>query len=187
MELTRDELCELLATHDFLAAARSQDLAGPDGLPIAEKAVREWLGSRAPTQRSRALAPVGHATDGDDVSHAKGTPETTPETTASPTSGVTSSPTISSAVPTTASTTSTSAGPTTSSTRAPVGSPGLFARGAGRAVLDHLRLASVDRVVREAVALGATRQSVLDELRRDPNVRWFGRSIVWLTEAEVRR
>lgn len=189
VELTRDELCELLATHDFLAAARSQDLAGPDGLPIAEKAVREWLGSRAPTQRSRALAPVGHATDVDDVPQAKGTPETTPETTASPTSGVTSSPTISSAAPTTASTTSTGPSPSiaASSTRAPVGPPGLFARGAGRAVLEQLRLASVDRVVREAVALGATRQLVLDELRRDPNVRWFGRSIVWLTEAEVRR
>jgi hypothetical protein len=179
VELTRDELCELLATHDFLAAARSQDLAGPDGLPIAEKAVREWLGSRTPTHRSRALAPTGRALDPDDATHVKpraDEPDAASSSAATSASKATSAPL-----------TQTPSAGLASSTRAPLDSPGLFARGAGRTVLEHLRLASLDRVVREAVALGASRQSVLDELRRDPNVRWFGRSIVWLTEAEVRR
>jgi hypothetical protein len=50
--------------------------------------------------------------------------------------------------------------------------------------LRRLRLASIDRITREAASEGATRASVLEELTRHPQVRRFGRSIVWLEGAE---
>ena len=42
LELGREEVAQLLAVHDLLASARSQDLAGVDGRPIAEEDVRAW-------------------------------------------------------------------------------------------------------------------------------------------------
>ncbi|MBX3249386.1 MAG: hypothetical protein KF901_19575 [Myxococcales bacterium] len=146
LELTRDQVCELLAIHDFLAAARSQDLAGPDGLPIAEAEVRAWLAARDRSRSERLLSPMRLGADADEEPAPKGaaSPREAPPPKEAP----------------------------------PEASRG----GAGRAVLERLRLASVDRVVREAALEGASRPSVLEELRRDPRVRWFGRSIVWLSE-----
>jgi hypothetical protein len=50
-------------------------------------------------------------------------------------------------------------------------------------VLEHLRLASLDRLARETAAQGVpvTRQQIIEELKQaGAAVRWFGRSIVAL-------
>ncbi len=49
--LSRNEAARFLALHDFVTAARSQDLAGDDGLPIAEEVALEWA--------RRVLDPAG--------------------------------------------------------------------------------------------------------------------------------
>ncbi|HJL01275.1 MAG TPA: hypothetical protein RMH85_16515 [Polyangiaceae bacterium LLY-WYZ-15_(1-7)] len=46
MPLDRQALARLLAAHDFLAAARSQDLTGEDGAPLPEARVQAWMRER---------------------------------------------------------------------------------------------------------------------------------------------
>ena len=63
----------------------------------------------------------------------------------------------------------------------PLEAPALRDSGATLALLRRLRIASLDRVVRESTRLDplATRASVIAELERSPGeVRWFGRTIV---------
>jgi len=43
LTIDRRALTELLAVHDFLSAARSQDLSGDDGQPLDEEEVRAWM------------------------------------------------------------------------------------------------------------------------------------------------
>lgn len=59
-------------------------------------------------------------------------------------------------------------------------SPGPAAAGLSLTILTRLRLASLDRVVREATRIDprATRGTVLNELEAAKSVRWFGRNIV---------
>jgi hypothetical protein len=66
MELARDEVAGLLAVHDLLASARSQDLTGKDGRPIAEQDVRSWARERLGVRDWGAIAVLlGKATGTD--------------------------------------------------------------------------------------------------------------------------
>lgn len=143
LELTRDEAAELVASHDLLAAARSQDLTAADGTPFPEATVREWLRAHVDPAKSRVLAGA-----------------------AEPAASAIEAP---------------PARPTTTPSVPPSG-----AVGPALAALRRLRLASIDRVVREAAAAGATRASVLAELRDHPRIKRLGRSIVWLFDEEER-
>ena len=57
---------------------------------------------------------------------------------------------------------------------------GAAGRPSAAQVLDRLRVASIERLVSELGRHppGATRRQVLEELRCDPRVRWFGQSLV---------
>jgi hypothetical protein len=57
-DLAREDLVRLLAAHDFLAAARSQDLTAPDGSSISVETVRLWLVEHGPTTDEGVLAAV---------------------------------------------------------------------------------------------------------------------------------
>jgi hypothetical protein len=149
----RPELARALALHDLLSDARSQDLADADGRPIPEAAVRSWV--------QRSLDPAGFSlalgkTVLDEAADA------------------------SAAAP----------APDRAAGDAPehAAAKGADAPATGRSqslaaeVLEQLRLASVERVVAEAQRRdsNASRTRVMAELRADPAVRWFGRTIVHL-------
>lgn len=168
LELARDEVSRLLALHDLLAAARSQDLAGKDGSPIAELVVRSWarealgvsgwsvvtalLGVDEAASGAAVPVPVPHWMDPYD------------ETAAAP-----STPTPR---------------PAPASRRSSRGSAAAAPDPLEpvAAAIARLRLASVDRVLREAraadpsLSLGAA----VERLRAlEPRLMWFGRAIVW--------
>jgi hypothetical protein len=150
----RPELARALALHDLLSDARSQDLAGPDGQPLPEAAVRSWV--------QRCLDPSGFS-----LALGKAVLDEAAEASA-PAAAAPSLPARASERPGRAGETQASAA------RA--------ARSLARAVLVELRLASVERVVAEARRRepNASRARVLAELRADPAVRWFGRTVVHL-------
>jgi hypothetical protein len=147
--LGRDDAARLLALHDFLAAGRSQDLAGVDGRPldfaIIERWVQEALGWREWPAVSHVVLEHAPATD---------------------------------VAPTPAARPKRSGGPPASSA-AP--SPALVA-------LRRLRVASLERIVREVrhVDATATRQSVSDDLSRaGRSIRWYGHRLLAWVEPEA--
>lgn len=150
----REDVARLLAIEGFVTAARSQDLSDEEGRPIAAREALAWA------ERALGLAawPVMEALF----------PTARPEAPVS------------------------SGAPAGSAPRAPepprvpdrprAAAP--TARGGpARTVLERLRVASIERVVREAKAIdpAATRASVTTELRRG-GVRFFGESIVALED-----
>lgn len=134
IELTRDEVVSLIAVHDLLTAARSQDLAGRDGRPLEEAVVRDWAITTLGVASWRALeAMLAPSATAETVAEAAETYEPTPTA------------------------------------------------GDAERILRRLRIASVDRILREARAArpGTTRPMILAELRElKTRVRWFGRSIL---------
>jgi hypothetical protein len=166
----RPELARALALHDLLTDARSQDLAGPDGQPLSEAAVRNWV--------QRCLDPSGFSLalgkavldEAAEASAPAAFSGIAPALRGGAMSGVASEPPSASERPGRAAETPTSAA------RA--------ARSLARAVLVELRLASIERVIAEARRRdpNASRARVLAELRADPAVRWFGRTVVHLPQ-----
>ena len=172
LELARYEVSRLIALHDLLAAARSQDLAGRDGNPIAEPVVRAWaraeLGVAGWTLITALLG------RGDDEERGAAVPEPVPHPhfpmdDSPPRPRRTPVPTRRSAARVAA------AEPRRSDTVVDPNDPVAVA-------IARLRLASVDRVLREAriadpaLTLGAA----IERLRAlEPRLMWFGRSIVW--------
>jgi hypothetical protein len=173
--LGHDDVATLLAEHDLVTAARSRDLSGPDGRPLEERWVDEWRRTRSSeTEQYEALKRlIRRVHDGADSTADWGVDEGAPfEAEAASLwrcahRDVTESE----------SARGTQAGAASS------GAPGPALR-----VLARLRLASIDRVVREAAAESTgkagrlTRAQVLAELRAAPLVRVLGQSIVYLDE-----
>ena len=175
LELARYEVSRIIALHDLLAAARSQDLAGKDGRPIDERAVRDWArGELGVEGWTVVTALIGGAEEGgvtavpEPVPHPHYPMDDEPPAPPPP--------------------------PPRPSPAAPRGAQ-RGARGESRrtdTVLDpsdpvaaavaRLRLASVDRLVREARAAepALTLGDAIERLRAlEPRLMWFGRAIVW--------
>jgi Cdc6-like AAA superfamily ATPase len=150
-----EDVARLLALHDFLGAARSQDLAGSDGRPLAFEVVERWVRQELdwrewPVVRSVVLGEqAGDELDGEPGSAARASHQTSTARVADV--DVTS------------------------------------ASSAALIVLRRLRVASLDRIVREVrhVDDRATVQSVTDELARaGASVRWYGRRLCAVVEPE---
>ncbi|HZF50294.1 MAG TPA: AAA family ATPase [Polyangiaceae bacterium] len=160
--LDREDIARLLALSDYLTSARSLDISAADGRPIPYKDVAQWAAKAldpalwGPLQRilAQPAAPVAAP------------PGPTPQKPPSP------------------------APPAPPSGKVPLPS-GPSKEGAPavarttfeivRAAIQRLRVASVDRLVREAKASdkALTRAAVTEELRRLP-VQFFGEAIVAL-------
>ena len=188
--VTREDLTNLLALRAFVMQARSHDVVGSSGEPVPDRQVIEWL-QRILEPKSWAIANAMTRT----------LPNDSPRTIRSrgPTShDVDPSPNTvrDSSLPLDV-VTSLRSGPMSSATSlrnsSPLGrarvesnsSTGAVASSETRAlrVLEHLRVASLDRLIREARYVDAwvTRKLVVEELRSlGPRVRWFGRAIVAL-------
>jgi hypothetical protein len=145
VELSPNEVNDLLALSGLLASARSQDLSGRDGKPIPESEVHDWVKRRLEPRGWPAVASI-----------------------------LTTTPRDASAA--------SSAGAVTPPPKTPAQVPlPMASDGSVPGILRRLRLASVDRLVREArlITRDRTRAEVLTELRAlGGDVRWFGRSIV---------
>jgi hypothetical protein len=153
--LASEDAARLVALHDFLAAGRSQDLAGPDGRPLDFETVERWVREAVdwrswPVVRSVLL---GADTDDGDVERDHPASGAAPPRAPTPDVG--------------------------SGTPSPPG-PAL-------AVLRRLRVASVERIVREIrrVDARATATDVSHELRQaGPAVRWYGRRLCAFAEGD---
>jgi hypothetical protein len=207
--LERDDAARLLALESFLAAARSRDLEDRSGRPIEERDVCAWvvgvlgLGRwpliRALSSRqadSDAESVVASKTLGTSNAPAVSKPAGTAPA-VSKAAGASTAPTVSkAAAASNAAVASKTSGASNASvaskppmtSRAPVasrasGSNVLAADTAATtlACLAHLRIASLERLVREVARVDpcATRSDVLTALQTmGGRVRWFGRSIV---------
>lgn len=151
----REDLARLLALHDFLGAARSQDLSAADGRPIAHADAEAWARAALDCAGWEIVEAVLGAA-----------PAPTAPTPTPPTSDPGPAPPQRSA-----------RAPSPAPAAAPASSPAFT-------VIERLRVASLDRLVREARALdpSATRATVMAELAALP-VKIFGGSIVALREA----
>jgi hypothetical protein len=161
IELTRDEIARLLAIHDLLAAARSQDLAGRDGIAIPERTVREWARGQLGVGSWAVIAALLYEP-------VRGEP--VPVKVADPwRPSDESAPRL--------------VGPGRPSARIPRQQrPSPLPLDAVSAAVARLRLASVERIMREARAEepGLTLGLTIERLRAlEPRLMWFGRSIVW--------
>lgn len=147
--LTREDAARLLALASLLKLARSADLIGPDGRPIATEAAVAWV--------RRALEPdkwtVSRAILGEDAAQ---------EATEAPGPG---------SHPATAEPT-------------PAPAPEGKARREAAALLQELRVASLERLMRELSSGGVrvSRAAVRAELKRHPAVKWLGDAITYWEE-----
>ena len=212
LELGRDEVAHLLAVHDLLASARSQDLAGPDGRPIAEEDVRAWareaLGIRewgaiaalleaaeqaaadateraaaAAADKAAAYAVARAAAEKTADQAADGAPRAAPADRAEPAERAEPA-----SRPAGAARRAPSA-PVVAAPRAapPSPQPAFMLADPVVAAIRRLRLASIDRILREARAVDPDLMlaAALERLRAlASRLRWFGRSIVWWEEED---
>lgn len=192
--LERDEVTTLLALESFLAAARSRDLEGRSGRALAEAEVLPFIEAASPLARlplfELVAAPRPAASGGasDDLGAA-------PPTDAAAAGEPASAPLADDDRPHDPAPPAPSepgpSAPRDASPRPPDPTPddrdGAHAAAHGDlgpmlvAILSRLRVASLERVVREAERARAatTRSSVLAALGRlGGRVRWFGRAIV---------
>lgn len=150
----RDDVARLLALEAFVTAARSQDLSADDGSPIPPAVALAWA---AKTLGAREWGPLAAllapAGSGPVASVPVPVPVPVPEIPARSGTG-------------------------TGSRHSPPAAPG-----PALAALSHLRVASIERLLREARAHdpALTRAALVAELRRSP-ARFFGESIVALRE-----
>lgn len=152
------EIVRALALHDFFADARSQDLPGPDGSPIAESVVRAWADRiLVPREFALALALVAAASpESESIDETRSTPLVETEATA-PLAPV--------------------------AIAVKNGAPSKHdPSSATNDVIRRLRLASIERIVAEVQHLvpRTTRARVLVELRAIPGIRLHGRTIAHL-------
>ena len=174
LELARYEIARLIALHDLLASARSQDLAGRDGSPIPESVVRDWArGELGVSGWTLITALLGAVTE----ERGAAVPEPVPH----PHFPMDDEP------PTPAARPPVTATGRSARRRAARSDPArtdtvLDPNDPVAAAVDHLRLASVDRILREARAADPdlTLGAAIERLRSlEPRLMWFGRSIVW--------
>jgi hypothetical protein len=183
--VSRDDVTLLLAMRTFVMQARSHDVVGRQGRPVSDSQVSEWL-LRALGPHSWPIADALSRPLGSDGSR----------TTREPGAEFDAAPA-----------TERDAGPPSASirgragasmpdprvARAPSSSPGTLdpaPREFTRAlrVLEHLRVASLDRLIREAAQAETwvTRKHVVEELESlGQRVRWYGRDIVALTPEDL--
>jgi hypothetical protein len=166
--LDRDDTARLLALESFLAAAKSRDLEDAQGRVFDHDDVNEWI--------SRTLDlpswPVTCAVTGVPVDGGEGDPVGEPVE-APPAAGKRK------AAPAPASASQRVAAAAKVDTAATI-----------RACLGQLRIASLERLVREVsrVQPSASRAEVLEVLETMPTgVRWFGRAVVAISEQEGTR
>jgi hypothetical protein len=194
MLIERADMARLLALADFMTAARSQDLSWSDGSSIPGNEALRWMQThidcsswgpiRAALEAPRAT-PVAAAQAAHPISSAA-TPLTAPPAQAAhPISSAAITPTPPSAAPRAPATRPSSSNSSQLSQLSPENKrrSDTDAPGVVRAVLERLRIASVERIVREvkAVDKAATRATVTRELRQMP-VKVFGDAIVVLEE-----
>ncbi|MGE0324324.1 MAG: hypothetical protein AB7K71_15620 [Polyangiaceae bacterium] len=153
-----DEVCQLLALHDLLRSARSQDVTGLNGEPIPAQEILAWsratLGWRDWEVMRNLMALLGLA--------------------------------VSEVEPESAAETETEERVVESPSTAPSTPAGRSARTPTNALeaLTQLRLASVERLVREVRRADSsiTRSRVLAELKElGVEAHWFGRNLVGLS------
>ena len=197
LDLPRDDVARLLALRSLMADARSRDVTDLSGRPLDEAAVRDWVELTLEVPEWMPLRAL--QAFGSDTAKAPSTPadrDADPKPPCKPSLDRVSSPKL-----TRGSTPSApepkgraAAGPNRPSSagaNAPQSAGPeavLHTRGEALLALSRLRVASVDRVVREVVrtAPTRTRRSVLAELRSAPSlVRWFGGTLVAWKEDEA--
>lgn len=165
LEVGRAELAKALALHDLFSDARSQDLPGPDGLPIAEAWVHGWADrTLSPSRFALAL----DATTLEEAANSVLQPALL---------GVVEAGTRANEEPPRTSV-SASGGRASAKSSSPANDPA----SATLAVMQRLRLASVERVVAEVQRLvpRTHRARVLVELRAIPRIKLHGRTIAHL-------
>jgi hypothetical protein len=208
MLIERADMARLLALADLMTAARSQDLSWGDGSSIPGNEALRWMQTRIDCSSWGPIRAVLEAPRATPVSAAQAThplspaaaPLTAPPALASLAAPPALAPSVSAAQAahplSSAAITPT---PPSAAPRAPAKRPNSSnssqlniesmkrshtdARAVVRAVLERLRIASVERIVREVKAIdkAATRATVTLELRQMP-VKVFGDAIVVLEE-----
>lgn len=165
VEVGRPELARALALHDLLADARSQDLAARDGQPLSEATVRDWIERQLrPAEFQLSLAAAAK----DSGERRQAAPDVTAQAARSgarkPRAAVGGG-----------------------HPAAPSGRGTEVTQPCSETILRELRLASVERVVAEVQRREprASRARVLAELRANPAVRWFGRTVVHLPSSDT--
>ncbi|HET9960501.1 MAG TPA: hypothetical protein VFQ61_38790 [Polyangiaceae bacterium] len=165
--LEREDAVSLLALDSLLQGARSGDVTDEQGRPLSESSVAEWVSSTLGVAEWRIIREILNPGEVDEESSQKiDSPRAAP--TPSGSAAARSATTVSEA----------SRADTTSSERA---SSDPASSGTALALLRRLRIASLDRVVREVIRSDphATRASVIAELQQNTDeVRWFGRTIL---------
>lgn len=171
--LAQDEVCQLLALHDLLRSARSQDVTGLNGDPIPSEEIlawsrdtlawREWQVMREVMERLGFEAPDAVAEPTDDTLNVAPDPP--------------AAASVATSAPVQAKTLTAPA----SSSAAPTDTPE-----SALAALANLGLASIERLVREVrhAKSNVTRAQILEELRTaGDEVQWFGRNLVCVRAA----
>jgi hypothetical protein len=171
VDLERDDTARLLAMESFLASARSRDLEDGEGRALGEDEVVAWMGKHLQVLTWSPVAMLlGQAPAVDDSEVDAAAPVA--DTSAAGPPGAAASEAKAQARPTAA-------------------TSGVAASSAGetepiiRTVLSNLRIASLDRLVREVarVRREVTRAEVVAALAgMESAVRWFGRSILAFQE-----
>ena len=152
----REDVARLLALRSLVMQARSHDVVGATGQPITDAEVTQWIQSRcSPEQWPLSSFITGESLD----------------TQKPPAANTTRPPPV---IP--------HSKPPAERRRS---SPNALSTAQSRTlqVLEHLRVASLDRLARETAARGVpvTRKQIIEELKQaGAVVRWFGRSIVAL-------
>ena len=187
---SREDIARLLALRAFVMQARSHDVVGPAGELVSDQRVIAWLRQALKPQHWPISAAMAQPLKNDSPRTIRSRGPLAPESDDSPATIRDSVPAASSARQVKA---SPSAPPTsrdqfpdagTTESRPMTSSP-TAAGEESRAlrVLEHLRVASLERLIREAAIMDTwvTRKLVLKELENfGSRVRWFGRSIVAL-------
>jgi hypothetical protein len=163
-ELSSEMLARLIAAHDYLSAARSQDLASSDGYPIGDREARSWLEGRRDDFDIAALVPAlgGRAAPAarSDPAEASSEPPLSPPPPRPP---LLTSPAVS------------------------VGTAVIAENGEQvLALLEGLGIASIERLVHDlrSARPDTSRAEVVEALRAAAQqVRWFGSSIVYYDPA----
>jgi hypothetical protein len=158
LDLEHEALARALAAHDFLASARSQDLAGPEGRPIEEAPARAWLTAWMASQEDPLQAAAFRLLE----------PPSSP-------------PVRAEALPAPRAPAATQAAPTATAAR-----PAAAAPVGALVCLEDLRVASLERLVQEVRRRtpDTSRAAIEGELRSATDrVRWFGSALVAITQS----
>jgi hypothetical protein len=188
--VSRADITRLLALRAFVMQARSHDVVGTMGEPVSDREVVQWLHrSLAPqqwplvmamTRRLRSDSPRKSRSAEPASRHIDSSPRT-PRDSTPPAAVVSVGGSIPPSAPRTTRDSLLPVPNSEPSNRHVSTTPSTYSR--ALRVLEHLRVASLERLVREAVQIDSwvTRAQIMEELRAlGTRVRWFGRAIVAL-------